>query len=329
LFQMFLMCLPGVVHGHGFMSIPMPRTGYDESTSLNSPKLGPWSGYREEIDNSVRACYGPGGPGPSNAEQFPRTQFATAQKVTAGQPFTVMWDIRLGHQAPLNHIRIAYRTFTAQDVTTSEFKDGILFEKEDTAEDRAAGLSPTFSQYLTTQVHNMQVTIPAETPAGPAEIQWVWASERDGPGGYYITCAVVEIVDNGGGLLQPTPPPTPMMTPDPNSGTTLQCYDGIGTSATEITCPSLLNPRCMASWVNSEYYYRCANADFCVQAKAGAANEGKSGGQTFQRALTSLECCDFDLCNVANIVKLPAGINSSWKSIPTLGMILGLLQLLL
>jgi len=339
LFHVLVLCFPSLVDGHGYMSIPAARTGDDRSNGLRSPKLQPWANYRTVIDGDATGCYGPTGAG--NAEQFPRSTFkANRMQVTPGVPFMVEWDIRLGHQAPLNHLRIA-RTYTIDaegaTTTTSNFADGILFNEEDTAADKAQEQSPTFSKYLTTQKHNTMVTLPSETAAGLAELQWVWASERDGPGGYYISCANIEIMGGGGGgvgggLTSPTPPPTPMNTPPPSDGgvNSLTCYSGKGDSKVETVCQAPLNDRCMTTWVNNEYYHRCANMDFCIAAKQSAINEGRQAdGQTFQRALTSLECCSIDRCNSAGLVTLPPGINASVKSITTLGLIFGLLHLLL
>jgi len=337
LFKVFVLSLPALVDGHGFMSMPVPRTGFDEATNLKSPKLGPWEGYRAEIDKDETGCYGPpnASPGGKNGEKALRGQFATNRmQVTPGVPFMVEWDIRLAHAAPLNHLRIAYRTFTYNaaanptSTTTSQFENGVLFNKEDTAEDRAALQSPTFANYLSTGKHSTMVTIPTDATPGLAELQWVWASERDGPGGYYISCADIEILEVNAG----TPPPTPAPTLPPSQGgmgNSLMCYEGKGALRQETACQAPLNDRCMTTWVNGEYYYRCANAAFCVSAQASAENEGKSNGEVFSSALTSLQCCSVDRCNVEKLVSLPPGINTSVKPIITLGVIFGLVHLFL
>merc|ERR1712228_650539 len=251
-----------------------------------------------------------------------------------GQPFTVMWDIRLGHALSKNHVRIAYRRYVPGSPTSlTQFEAGVLFNQEDSDEDRAAERSPVGTTLVTTRMHSQMVTIGNEATPGPAELQWVWASERDGAGGYYISCADIMIMAADSGGTTPTFPvasPTPASSPTISTAGGFKCWQGTDKNKLQENCVAPLNTRCMTTWVNSKYYYRCSNIAYCESARNSAQTEGMLGGVvSAKEALTSLECCDKELCNTKQIVELPAAWSSSWKPIATIGFVFGLAHLLL
>lgn len=337
LLKLFFVCYPALVVGHGYMMTPMARTGDDRGAGLRSPKLSPWMGYKAEIDMDESGCYGPVGlqtGNNKNAEQYLRganpVQGLVNNIMTIGTPFMVQWDIRLGHAGSKNHVRIAYRKYSGL-MTQTQFEGGVLFNMEDTDADRAAERSPVFTSYLTTGIHTEMITLPNTATPGMAELQWVWASERDGAGGYYISCADVQIVAANTVPVTMAPSMMSQMVPTPAPDMTgmFQCYDGADASRVAKYCAAPLNDRCMTTWVNNKYYYRCSNRDYCISAKQSAVNEGMSNGVQFQSGLTALECCDTSLCNQKNIVDIPAEWASSFKPIATMGFFIGLAHLLL
>lgn len=240
-----------------------------------------------------------------------------------------------------NHVRIAMRYYTKGAGTTqtsTQFADSILFEAEDSDANRLADTSPTFTKYLTTGIHTEIVTIPSTAQAGLAEIQWIWASERDGAGGYYITCADVQIT--GAVVDTPTSPPTPSPTPDPASptgppseytGSGVYCYDTALdlSSPRQILCPDAGDNRCMTTYVNGNYYFRCASETYCLDAKLSSATEGiPEDGDPFTSGLTYTECCKSNNCNTKAIVTIPGQPSKASRSTASVAFLLGTLALL-
>lgn len=303
---------PALVAGHGFMLSPEARTGdlgADSNSFARSPKLSPWADYRERITD----CGVSGNQ--QNAIRFPRGADPSPTVFRAGTPQNVVYDVSLAHPDSLNHMRIAYRTYTMSGTTatvTSQFTEGVLLNVEDTAADRAANTSPTYTSSLTSGQHTVSVTIPANAPAGPAELQWMWASERDGAGGFYISCADI-MIESSTVTTPITDPPTPALG-------TLTCYDGAGDSATAILCGAG-EDRCMSTWQNDRYFYRCAERTFCQDAINAA------GSQTNHE----VTCCETDSCNIASIVPNVPNNDSSATRLTSVGLFgfLGYMLLLL
>jgi len=320
---------PVMVAGHGYMAIPKARTGDDGGASnLRSPKLSPWAGYKAEIVNCGENLAN------GNAKRHDRGENALEiTSIPAGSQFDVTYDITLGHSLSVNHMRIALRYINqATGQPTTAFLDNVLEEMEDTAAQRAANESPTFTKYLTTGQHVVGVTMPATT--GRAELQWIWASERDGAGGFYISCADVEITPATGGTTQaPTEAPTPSggMTNSPTQGGlgNFWCYETDPRTGTVSSnqCPKE-NDRCMTSWVNGKYYYRCAKQNYCTDVENSISNEGidVSTGKLIDPSYA--KCCDSMNCNTKAVLAgiVPGGAS---KLSAVVGFLIGSLLVLL
>ena len=105
------------------------------------------------------------------------------------------------------------------------------------------------------------------------------------------------------------------------SATSLKCYDGIGTSYTEVTCPPTLGDYCAKISHGSKVARSCMNQELIAEMK----NAPKANECTNERQADAYFCLcnDKDLCNAGSFKKI------STLSILTMIVVFPLMKFLL
>lgn len=203
-----VLLLVGVVgvSGHGYLTGPgVARAGIDPASGLLSRKLAPYS--------TAVATANAGCGGDANNEKpagaYGRVTYAP------GADVRVSWKVTLPHAQPANMVRVSVHYANGDS-----FAQNVLYQKS-----VAAAVAP---QITNTVEHAKMFKLPAGKTTEVGVIQWLWSSEKDGAGGFYIGCSDIRVQAGyvatpppSGAIVDPTgiPKDPPTGTVKPGGGT--------------------------------------------------------------------------------------------------------------